>query len=175
MRIAMTSLKPFAGTVLIAISASCAYNPPAVAVEGLAADLEQLAGEWKGEYTDGPSGRRGNVWFKLVAGEDHSHGDLLMIPEGSGRPYQPYSREEHGPADRVFERAPRVLTIRFVRTGAGAVSGTLDPYWDPDRHCQASTVFRGSLRVGIIEGMFSSICEGGAGQTTGRWKVTRKG
>lgn len=170
----MTRLEPILAVVVISVSWSCAYNPPVVGIEGSRADLELLAGEWQGEYTGGPRGRCGSIWFKLVAGEDHAHGDVLMIPEGSDRPYQPYRHEAPGPGDRVFERSPRVLTIRFVRAAAGTVSGTLDPYWDPDRQCQASTTFRGFVRAGTIEGTFSSICEGGVGYTTGRWKATRK-
>lgn len=162
------------GAIVISVSCGCAYNPPLVTVEGAPAELEKLAGEWQGEYAGAPKGRRGSIVFKLVAGENHAHGDVLMIPEGSDRPYLPYQREEPGQLDRLSERAPRVLTIRFVRAAEGSVSGTLDSYWDPDRNCEASTTFRGYIEADIVEGTFISICESGVGQTTGQWKVSRK-
>lgn len=67
-----------------------------------------------------------------------------------------------------------MLTIRFVRASAGAISGMLDPYWDPDRNCQARTVFSGNLVERTIEGTFTTTFDCGSGEASGRWHVTRK-
>ena len=79
------------GAVALVFSASCAFNGPPVPVSGTAADLEQLAGEWRGNYFgDVNHARRGTVMFRLVAGEDHAHGDVVMTAEGLDRPYHTY-------------------------------------------------------------------------------------
>jgi hypothetical protein len=66
------------------------------------------------------------------------------------------------------------LTIRFVRSAGGIVTGSLDPYWDPDHHCRAVTVFRGHLTPGKIEGTFTTDLETGIQQVAGTWRVTRQ-
>ena len=57
-----------------------------------------------------------------------------------------------------------ILTIRFVRASEGAISGMLDPYWDPDRNCEARTVFSGTLVDWSIEGTLTTFdCGSGGG------------
>jgi hypothetical protein len=123
-----------------------------VRIEGAPMELSALAGDWEGEYSSAATGRLGSIVFKLVAGEDHAHGDVLMIPRGSSDPYRPRSGGE-GPAPAG---ASQLLTIRFVRAEAGRISGTLDPYWDPDCNCEVTTTFVGEARGDAIEGTFSS-------------------
>jgi hypothetical protein len=156
------------GLLLLALMEGCASTPAAVPVEGAPAELSALAGGWEGEYSSAATGRLGSVVFKLVAGEDHAHGDVLMIPRGSDDPYRPRSGGE-GPAPAA---ASQLLTIRFVRVEEGKVSGTLDPYWDPDCNCEVTTTFVGTVRGDTIEGTFSS--ERNAGRVFGTWKATRK-
>ena len=146
---------------------------PPVKLEATPADLEMLAGQWDGEYTSPALGRRGSIEFKLAAGQSQAAGDVLMIPQGSGRPYEAGSLEHPSDTSGGQPRS-QMLSIRFVRASAGAITGMLDPYWDPDRNCEAHTVFNGILVETTIEGTFSTTFECGAGEASGRWRVTRK-
>lgn len=154
----------------LALGSACASAPAAVRLEATPADLQALVGEWEGEYNSSATGRSGSIVFKLVAGEDHAHGDVVMIPTGSRRPYEPIRPAPGGMPARDL---PEVLAIRFVRAAEGAVSGSLEPYHDPDCDCEASTTFTGQVRGDVIEGTFHTISRGVRG-TTGSWKVARK-
>lgn len=161
---------PLAGLAVV-VALGCASAPPSVPVEGEAADLGALAGEWEGTYESGAAGRRGSIRLTLVAGEDHAHGDVLMIPAGSTRPYLPSERSSGTAGLRTL---PQVLTIRFVRASGKAVSGTLDSYWDPDCECEAVTTFVGEIKGDAIEGTFTTSSARTAGLPSGRWKVARQ-
>ncbi len=142
-------------------------------MDATAADVEMLNGEWFGDYlVDEPRGRRGTIVFKLIAEEDHAHGSVVMIPEGSTRAYERYHGDAPVPI-RAGATLSQVLTIRFVRAIDGVVTGQLDPYWDPDRDCSASTLFTGSVQDGIIAGTFTTRFGTGVAEVSGRWKVTR--
>jgi hypothetical protein len=154
--------------VICVLASGCASTPAAVPVAGAPADLSALAGDWEGEYASQATGRLGSIVFKLVTGEDHAHGDVLMIPRGSSDPYRPRSGGE-GPAPAG---ASQLLTIRFVKAEGGNVTGTLDPYWDPDCDCEVTTTFVGQRKGNTIEGTFAS--ERNAGRVFGTWKATRK-
>ena len=68
-----------------------------------------------------------------------------------------------------------LLTIRIVRTLDGHITGHLEPYWDPDRHCQASTTFLGSVDGDRIRGTFTSKCDDDSTRIlNGRWTVHRR-
>jgi hypothetical protein len=157
--------------VLTAACASFSPSPP-IPLETTPADAEILAGDWYGNYVVGDEGRRGSILFKLVAGEDHAHGNVLMIPEGWTRSYEKY-RGDAPVQGRRLEPA-QVLTIRFVRAVDGAVTGLLDPYWDPERDCPATTTFRGAIGDGVIAGTFTTSFGSGVTAATGRWRVTRQ-
>ena len=43
------------------------------------------------------------------------------------------------------------------------ISGTMDPYWDPDRRCRAAASFLGSVDGNVIAGSFVSRCDPEAG------------
>jgi len=151
---------------------ACGFHAPPVRVQGTASMLEQLAGEWWGEYTgDRLHGRNGSIAFKLVAGEDHAHGDVLMTPRGADRPYG------RGPGEGASSPmgASNVLTIRFVTAIDGTITGALDPYWDPERGTEATATFRGRVSGDdTIEGTFITAYADGQPSTGGRWKATRK-
>ena len=156
------------------LAVSCSYVSPPIQVTGQPADLEALSGEWTGSYQgDGPQGRSGSIRFTLQASEGHAHGDVLMTPKGSRRPYQRYRSGEPVAAEREFPAPSESLTIQFVRVEDGTVMGTLDPYWDPDRECQAYTTFVGRVRGNTIEGTFKSTYSRPAADTVGRWRVAR--
>ena len=149
------------------VAAGCASTPAEVRIEGAPTELSALAGDWEGEYSSAATGRLGSIVFKLVAGEDHAHGDVLMIPRGSSDPYRPRGGEGPAPAG-----GSQLLTIRFVRAEGGRISGTLDPYWDPDCDCEVTTTFVGQVKGDAIEGTFTS--ERTAGRVFGNWKVSRR-
>jgi hypothetical protein len=151
---------------LILTLTSCA-SATIVSLEGRTADVSALAGEWAGTYISPEMGRQGTIWFKLVEGEGHAHGEVRMTPRGS---VMPYAREM--PA--VQPREPiQFLGIRFVRVSATDVSGVLDQYWDPDAACSANTTFRGRLHGDRLEGEFETrLYTGTVG--LGRWQASRK-
>ena len=158
---------------VLLVSACVSFSSPPIRLDAIPSDAEMLRGEWSGDYlVDEPRGRRGTIVFKLVAEEDHAHGSVVMIPEGSTRAYERYHNDAPVPM-RAGATVPQVLTIRFVRAIDGVVTGQLDPYWDPDRDCSASTLFTGSVQDGIIVGTFTTRFDTGVAEVTGRWKVTR--
>lgn len=83
MRVRLSMKAPVLLAVLLA--SGCIHMPP-IRLEATPADLEMLAGQWNGEYTSPALGRRGSIEFKLAAGQDQATGDVLMVPQGSGRP-----------------------------------------------------------------------------------------
>jgi hypothetical protein len=153
------------------LAAACVSGPP-IAIQGSPSSLQALVGEWDGTYTSRDTGRSGSIWFKLIAGEDHAHGDVLMTPKGwthSYYRYRPHSRPSvNHPADLT-----QALTIQFVHTADGTIDGHLEPYWDPDCQCEAVTTFRGRLQGDRLEGTFSTRL-GIAGQANGRWIAYRR-
>lgn len=159
------------GVAALALAASaCAFNPPAVPLDGRAADLERMVGRWTGDYHGDGSGRAGRIEFTLAAGEGHAHGDVLMIPRTTRQPYRPW-RETFAPPTLALSED---LTIRFVAVENDEVTGELDPYRDPDCGCRAHTRFRGRLWGNAIEGTFVTYLDGHDQAQGGRWKVHRQ-
>ena len=164
-------MKRILAGVMLAGSIGCASISPPVSVVGPESELRSLAGEWWGDYrAEGPVERRGSIHFTLIEGEDHAHGDVLMTPAGTNRPYGRFPGE---PGTRQIPQAPEVLTIRIVRIDDGTLRGDLEPYWDPDRETTATTTFRGTLREGTITGTFVTTFASGALEARGRWRVNR--
>jgi hypothetical protein len=156
--------------VVLTTGAACASAIPPVRLYGSPADLERLVGRWSGEYAGGRAGtRQGSIFFELAAGEDHAHGDVLMIPDDADHPFGP----ERGGSIAGDHRAAQYLSIRFVETEDGTIRGTLDPYWDPDRRCQASSTFRGRAVGDTVHGTFVTTYRDGTVDTTGTWSVRR--
>jgi len=164
------SVRRIGGAVLVSgvamAVASCAAAT-VVPVAGPAADIVALAGEWSGTYSNPDLNREGTIWFKLVEGEDHAHGDVRMIAPGSAIPYGPENPLRQPREDVQF------LAITFVRVSATDVRGVLDPYWDPEAGCVAKTTFRGQLRGDRIDGTFETRLATGT-VVTGRWKAARR-
>jgi len=132
----------------------CALNPAPVPVVGDSRDISSLAGEWVGDYVGRDNGRSGSILFRLAAGTDTAHGDVVMVPRGTTgfQPNDPQSLtlRQHAWAQNS------VLSIRFVRVSGGLVSGAIDPYPSPDCECQLLTTFRGTLRGNRIEGTYTT-------------------
>jgi len=155
----------------------CVRIAPPIRLDGSRGELEALVGNWSGEYlADSPQSRGGSISFRLFPEDDHAHGSVVMIPEGSSRAYERYVAYPGMPPYPIEPPArpgAEVLTIRMARVWDGSVSGMLDPYWDPDRQCEAFTTFHGLLRDDVIEGTFTATFAKVGEMMTGRWKVKR--
>lgn len=157
------------------LMSACALHLPPVRVEGAAADVQPLAGEWIGEYaSDDYNGRTGSIVFILDAVEHFAHGDVLMTPQGSRTPFERRDPERM-PGGRIIGPPSQSLTILFVRAENGGIHGELDPYWDPDLGCEARTRFEGTLIGNSIWGRYETTYASPLAKTTGRWRVTRLG
>lgn len=162
------------GALTLAIAIGCASLAPSFPVNASRGDLERLTGDWRGEYVgDRDHARHGSIAFKLVAGENHAHGTVVMTPAGFDRPYQPYQGNDLTKPPREDGLQTGVLTIRFVNASDDTVSRAIAPYWDPDRRTQASAAFRGHFSKDTIEGTFTTTYADGTPTTGGRWRVNR--
>ena len=159
-------------TLLVAAAAAACSPLPKVSLDAGPADMEMLAGQWSGEYSSPALGRRGTIEFKLVAAEGQAYGNVVMIPQNANHPYEPTTLAHRDAADMAA--SSQMLTIRFVRASSGEITGALDPYWDPDRNCNAQSTFHGYVAKGVIEGTFTTHFDCGSGEASGRWQVTRK-
>lgn len=146
---------------------SCSTVPRPVPVTGNPSDLNELAGEWSGDYHANTGGRQGTVIFKLAAGADSASGEVLMFPRQA-----PPTRGETG-TGALRQPLPQSLAIRFVRAANDKVTGVLDPYIDPECDCRADTVFEGRIEGDTIEGTYT-VGRSGNEPVTGVWKVKRK-
>jgi hypothetical protein len=147
---------------LVASTLACASNAPGIAVTSSDFDVNPLLGEWHGDYKGSETGRSGTIAFTLRAGEANASGNVVMIPNAN----------PNASGQAVMRE---VLTIHFVRKEGGSVTGTLDPYGDPECGCQVSTTFQGTFTdARTIEGTYTTVpSKPGTGVTTGTWKVTR--
>jgi hypothetical protein len=150
----------------VASTLACASKSPGIAVTSSDFDLNPLLGEWHGQYKGSETRRSGTIAFTLRAGEANASGNVVMIPQSTGN---------DGAAVDPAQTARQVLTIHFVRKEGGSVTGTLDPYSDPECGCQVSTTFQGTFTdARTIEGSYTTVpSRPGTGVTNGTWKVTR--
>jgi len=149
----------------------CASNPPSTQVTSSDFDLNPLVGEWRGNYSSAETGRTGTIAFTLRAGESSASGNIVMIP----RPDSMLTAAEQALVTNVEAPGRSVLKIHFLRKEGGNLSGTLDPYLDPDCGCPVTTTFQGSFKdARTIEGTFNTVPSQPGGKVTGgKWKVTR--
>jgi hypothetical protein len=149
----------------------CASNPPSTQVTASDFDLNPLVGEWRGNYSSAETGRKGTIAFTLRAGESSASGNIVMIPRSDSM--LTIADEERVTNVAATDRA--VLKIHFLRKEGGNLSGTLDPYRDPECGCPVTTTFQGAFRdARTIEGTFSTVpSQPGRSVTGGTWKVTR--
>jgi hypothetical protein len=165
---------PALSTLLVLVFSACGASRSPVPLVGAATDVSALSGDWAGDYSSAESGRSGSISFTLRAAGDSAFGDVVMIPSALGRPLMPY-RENAAGAGAGTNQAPAstVLTIRFVRVEQGHVSGTLDPYADPQTGSRLLTTFSGELSGKTITGTYTTRLASGDTQT-GRWTVQRR-
>jgi hypothetical protein len=155
---------------LLAPGCTLAMRP--VTIGGAPADWEALSGDWRGDYWMNAYDRHGTIGFNLVAGSGEASGEVLMISDRYGWPYM-WNPPRPGVPPWPDSRT-ELLTIRFVRADRGLISGTMEPYWDPDRRCRAAASFLGSLAGDVVKGTFTSACEDDFRILNGRWRVERK-
>ena len=158
-------------TLLVLALTACGASRAPVPLVGASADVGALTGEWAGDYSSAESGRSGSISFTLRAAGDSAFGDVVMIPSAWGRPLIPWRGENATGANQ--QPASTVLTIRFVRVEHGHVSGTLDPYADPQTGARLLTTFSGELTGKTITGTYTTRLPSGDTQT-GRWTVQRR-
>ena len=162
---------------LAALLSACASSRAHVPVVGASGDVSTLSGDWVGEYSSSESGRSGSISFSLRSATDSAHGDVVMIPTGLGSPLSPWQPDNTvnaaNPNPGTQAPSSKVLTIHFVRVQGGRVSGTLDPYADPQTGARLITTFIGELKGNTITGTYTTQLPAG-GTQTGRWSVERK-
>ncbi len=163
---------PTLSTLLVLALGACGASRAPVPVVGATSDVSALAGEWAGDYSSAESGRSGSISFTLRAAGDSAFGDVVMIPSAWGRPLARW-RQENAAAGANQSPASTVLTIRFVRVEHGHVSGTLDPYADPQTGARLLTTFNGEHTGNTIAGTYMTRLPSGETQT-GRWTVQRR-
>lgn len=168
----MLRIKSLSLAVVPLVLGACAASRTPVPVVGPSGDLAALVGEWAGDYSSSESGRSGSISFTLRTAQDTAFGDVVMIPTGLGRPLQPWQQPNVAGSAAPVPHAS-VLTIRFVRVQAGHVSGTLDPYADPQTGDRLLTTFTGDLSGKTISGTYTTRLPSGETQT-GRWSVERR-
>lgn len=142
---------------------SSSKNPaPPVPVAG--SDASALDGRWEGEYSSEATGRSGSIVFELESGDRVARGDVYMKPKEGATSSLPGASQP----------IPQILNINFVSASGGIVTGTMDPYRDPQCDCEVQTTFVGRVAGDTIEGTFTTTPSGSAPITTGRWKIARK-
>ncbi len=171
-----TRLPALALAVLAAASCSSQPNPaPEVPLDAATKqDRSALVGKWTGVYMSADTGRDGSIVFELKSGEKAmAQGDVLMWPKGSKNVKAP-SEVKALPEDQL-KTMPQILTISFVEAQGGIVTGTIDPYIDPDCNCQVRTTFGGTVDGDVIVGDFTIERFDQPGRKArGNWKVTRQ-
>lgn len=160
--------------VLAVILAACSAPPPPppVSVDANPKDLNAMAGDWSGDYFSADTGRSGSIRFNLNPEQGALSGTVLMFPKGRSSAMEPANRQASPTTSAP--RGGQPLSIRFVMIEDGVVSGTLEPYRDPDCDCFLSTTFTGRVHGDVIQGTFVSHAGPGHVSQEGRWKVTRK-
>lgn len=153
----------------VALSTACTLRPAPVLVSGPEPEIQTLVGQWTGEYQSVETGRSGSILFTLEAGTDTAHGDVVMVAREPGMTHDDVMR-----VMTMRQSAQQVLTIRFVRVSGNTVSGTIDPYPDPNSSCELLTVFRGTLVGNRISGTFRTTHIGHESPAQeGTWWVNR--
>jgi hypothetical protein len=153
--------------------AGCAWRRTPVPIISDAGSTGLLVGTWTGEYNSAQTGRSGSISFELASEKDTAYCDVVMVPSIQ-RLRVANNTNPEGPSVRPIPLA-EPLKLRFIRLGDGRVTGTLEPYKDPDCDCQVTTTFEGKFYgTNTIEGTYVTTGTVLHQQTSGRWKVTKQ-
>ncbi len=166
----MTTTRILDGLCIAASMAviGCRAQPTPVVLQGVAADIAVLAGQWGGQYSSAQTGRVGAITLTIRAGSDTAFGEVIM----EAPPGQRYvAADVESRAHVQHATAPHLLRIAFVRIAGGAVEGALEPYIAPDCKCEVHTVFRGTVQGNTIRGDY--LTTGAGTRQTGKWSVQR--
>ena len=147
----------------IVAAAGCHATVSPVPVQGT---IEQLVGEWAGDYFNTTNGRRGTILFRLEAGKDTAQGDVLLTPDAAN--VAPPKVDEPW-----WKTSLQVLQISFVRCDVDEVSGWMKPYPDPESGELTYTEFTGSLRGDTLRGRYEGFVKTTGKRTGGTWTVVR--
>lgn len=153
--------------VISSLLAGCRAAVAPVPVQGT---IDQLVGEWSGEYASTETGRRGSILFHLEPGRDTATGDVLMTPD---RGYNVPSAAERNPDEPWWKSSTQVLQISFVRCDRDEVSGFMKPYVDPETGELTYTDFVGYISGDTLRGTYVAFVETARRRTGGSWMVVR--
>jgi hypothetical protein len=131
-----------------------------------------LVGSWAGDYSSSQTGRSGSISFELESEKDTAYCDVMMVPKVGNFRMATENRPDIPVVTQQSIGEP--LKIRFIRLGDGRITGTLEPYTDPECNCKVSTTFEGILK-GPDKIVGSYVTTGSDGyQSKGKWNVTRQ-
>jgi hypothetical protein len=168
----MTRAARVASLAMLIPLASCAWKQTPVPIVSESGSVALLVGQWAGEYSSTQTGRTGSITFDLANEKDTAFCDITMTPKST--PVHIVGDLSSGFVVRPQPAEP--LRVRFIRLGDNRLSGTLEPYTDPDCGCPVTTTFLGTFNgSNAIEGTFTSRSTGSEhALSSGRWNVTRQ-
>ena len=157
--------------LLIAVATAGAISACAtgrmIVLQGEPSSLTFLAGEWDGTFSNPENAMQGSLWFALIAGEDHAHGDVRMTPKDR------LSYNRFDPREGSHQLEPTTyLDIRWVRVADFKVEGKLEPFMDPLCGCRAETTFYGTLGDNRLDGTYTTRLADGT-MRSGYWRAVR--
>ena len=169
----MVRLQRLAVLLMLTAIAACSWRKTPVALIPETGSVALLVGVWSGEYSSPQTGRSGSITFDLASEKDTAFCDIVMVPK-----IQSMQNPGEGVNRAIVRPLPsnQPLKVRFIRLGDRKISGTLEPYVDPDCGCRVSTTFEGIITsANTIEGTYTSVSSAlDYSRTGGRWKVTRQ-
>ena len=152
---------------------ACSWKRTPIPIYSETGATALLVGAWSGEYSSSETGRRGSISFDLESEKDTAFCDVTMAPLTGNAQMGPVVHHDGPTAAPVSIAQP--LQIKFIRLGGNRISGTLEPYTDPDCGCRVTTMFVGMVTgPNKIEGTYTTVGSGLYEPTKGRWSVERR-
>ena len=169
----MKRLMTIAAFALVMPLTACSWKRTPVPIYSETGSTALLVGAWSGEYSSSETGRRGSISFDLESEKDTAFCDVTMVPFTGNAQMGPVIRNDAPTAPSTSIAQP--LKIKFIRLGSNRISGTLEPYTDPDCGCRVTTMFVGTVTgPNKIEGTYTTVGSGLYEPTKGRWAVERQ-
>ncbi len=161
-------------SMLGSLTACASTPPPPVEIAGAEQELRSLTGAWSGSYAYLGNGRSGSIRITLAvdpkADATIAFGDVLMVPSDLAETRQVPANG----TPPVNMATPQALQIRFVSVASGQVSGTMEPYRDPESGNVLSTTFLGAVKNDEISGTFMAFGGSANVPRRGTWHVRRQ-
>ncbi len=170
------ALFSFASTAAALALASCTTHKqkegtPGFSVTSRNFDVSPLVGEWKGEFVNVETGRKGTIAFTLAAREEKAMGEVVLT---SMNPAADTLRTGVAASTAPAPTARQVVKISFIRIEGDNVVGRTEPYIHPACNCSVSSTFRGALHGGAIDGTYVVVSSADPNvRFTGNWNVKR--